>query len=260
MLTLQQYKQDQARTRTEAAAAVQACKDQAAAVREIEWKYAQLERELRNEKNAAIASATKPAAPIDYTTAREYRELLELYPLLNAPAPEPAGRVYFHESWRLTAAAELGTPGTSGGYPVRVLAPVRLITAGPALNISVYIAGNKKPTNCFTVIIAGNSIFNLQANDGGVNVCTDGANIRRALKDFPTLDAARAWIERAPDPAIVKQAADLYQRLEELRKVAGSEWRAAWVEYRLEYYRTQYSHYQEQPEYQALLLEQNGGE
>lgn len=260
MKTLEEYKQDQARISAETTAADQARRDQAKQIQELEYKYIQLERALRTEKNAAIAAVQTPAPPIDYATAAEYRELLELYPLLSAPAPGPAGRVYFYESWRLTAPVHLlGTPETDGKYKTVTLPPARLITAGPALNMSYYIAGNKKPKNCYTVIIAGNSIFKLKTRGEHVNACTDGANVLLGLKDFPTKAAALAWIERAPVPAIVKEAAGLSQKLEELRAADSPEWRAAWVEYRLSYYRTQYPRYQEQPEYIALLAEQNGG-
>lgn len=259
MKTLEEYKQDQLRISAETAAADRTAKDQAKQIQELKWKYTQMERELRNEKNAAIAAVQIPAPTIDRTTAAEHRELLELYPLLSAPAPVPAGRVYFYKSWRLTAADELGTPETDGKYKTTTLSPVRLITAGPALNISYYITGNKKPTNRFSVIIAGNSIFEIHARWGHVNASTDGANICYAVKDFPTIADARAWIERAPVPAIVKQAVDLSRKLEDLRAADSPEWRAAWVEYRLDYYHTHYSHYQEQPEYIALLAEQKEG-
>lgn len=168
--------------------------------------------------------------------------------------------MYFYESWRLTAPAEeLGTAETDGKHKTITLAPVRLITAGRALNISYYIAGNKKPTNRFSVIIAGNSIFELQTRGEYVNACTDDADILLVVKDFPTRASALAWIERAPVPALVKEAADLSRKLEELRAADSPEWRAAWVEYQLDYYRNHYSQHQDQPEYIALLAEQNGG-
>ncbi|HEY0090247.1 MAG TPA: hypothetical protein VGB37_15470, partial [Candidatus Lokiarchaeia archaeon] len=140
--------------------------------------------------------------------------------------------------------------------------PIDILKETEFLKIFVYITGNRKPKNSFSLIAVGNSYFNEKVikipYSYGVEAHIDEANIRTGIKDFETEEQLKNYLNKNKS-RILKEFIENHSKIEERYKLVmkevenKKEWEIAYLENEKEYYEKCVSRGNETDEYKEVL-------
>ena len=151
-----------------------------------------------------------------------------------------------------------------GNYPEKekqYIDPIETIKNDEFAKISVFICGNRKPKNKYTLCVIGSTILNEDLlkvpYSYGLDVHTDNANIRSWIRDAPNKKELVTYLEKNKDK-ILKDFLEEHEKTQEEYKEAleitnCKEWKIAYWENKKDYYENHYSNGTETPEYKAVL-------
>ena len=128
------------------------------------------------------------------------------------------------------------------------------------LQVFAFIVPNKKPVNCFSLILVGCTFFNEKLikvpYSYGLQVETDNNNIQVWVKDASKEDYLRIYYQKNKDKLLsdfIKSHMDLeldYKEALELYK--DQDWQILYLEYRKDYFENNYYQGTETPEYKSV--------
>lgn len=86
------------------------------------------------------------------------------------------------------------------------------------LKVKIYIAGNKKPTNKYSIVLLGKCLFyeallKLDRNYGADLHTHDRYELEKTVKDFPTVEQAKAWLEKNRDKLMSGESRVQYEEV-----------------------------------------------
>jgi hypothetical protein len=131
------------------------------------------------------------------------------------------------------------------------------------INIDTYITKNKKPKNCYDLILVGNTMFSEDLIKSiysyGITAHTENTNIRILVKDFATKEQAQAYYDKNKSK-IAKDIISAHKELEndwiEVKANTNTkEWRKLYLEEKKRYYETAYSNFEKEPKYIEIVKE-----
>jgi hypothetical protein len=145
------------------------------------------------------------------------------------------------------------------------------------IEINFYIRGTKKPTNKFALVMIGNSIFNNELINfprdymvtSGVSVeCGEDKNhedLAVVIKEAPTAELLKEWFDKRSsnlecfwDEEKLSEYKKLVEDYEWVKSNCDTdEWHKAYLEWKKEYYETNYSRYNEEKEYKKICKKLN---
>lgn len=144
--------------------------------------------------------------------------------------------------------------------------PFATIRENEYISLKAFIVKNRKPTNKFSLVVVGRSIFARRDNKIFDNPYSYGYwfnserdNTKYGVKDAPTEEILKAYFEKSKEKILKDFLAQHEKAEEEYKEVLQvcntAEWRRAYLEHKKWYYENCYSHGTETKEYKAIVRE-----
>jgi hypothetical protein len=139
--------------------------------------------------------------------------------------------------------------------------PIDTIKNDKYAKIQVFITPNSKPKNCYSLVIAGRTIFYESIirppYTYGCDCNHDGANILFNPIDKPTEDELKAYYKKRKQ-SILKEFLDEHKKIEKeyeevIKNTSNKQWEIIYWEYQKDYYENHYHMGIETGEYKEIL-------
>lgn len=237
--------------------------------REIEEKEREEQKKIKEEYKQKLEETTKNKEELQ-EEAKKFNNIIELLKLKDKKTDLNDFKVYFYDYPRDEKGEVIRVlKGNCWCYPEtqqQLYKPIETFYSNDFLLLKSFITTNKKPKNCYSLIIAGNTFFNSYNNISttikelyhyGIDAHTDKANIKYLVKDFDSRENALNYYNNNKNK-ILKDYLLLHKEQEELYlKVLSvcnnKDWKITILEKDKYYYENNYSRGIETQEYKEII-------
>lgn len=233
----------------------------------LQEKYLELESNLREKKS-------KELQVINKKEEREYRDYNKKIESLSEPLKIKDKVISFIRINNETKNYSIKTPevyeydylrspqGFIEGDKQKIFYnPLIVLVDDDFKKVLLYSTNNRKPKNKFSLIAVGSSIFSDKKlikipYSYGLNANIDNSNIRTLIKDFPTEEELKEYLNKNKK-RILKDFLVEHEKIEKEYKdleplFDSKEWKIAFLEDEKDYYENRYSHGTETEEYKKV--------